>query len=250
MNRFSGQTAIVTGGARGIGFAIANRLAAEGAYLVVCDLLEEKLSSAVRELQDAGYEAEGLLLDITQETAVQVAFDAIAEKRGRIDILVNSAGIVGPTATPISGYSFADFQQVISVNLNGAFLVTKYAIPHMEAKGYGRILLIGSIGGKEGNPGMAGYAASKSGIMGLVKGVGKEYAQAGITVNGLAPAVIATPMNLDTDPVMLDYMTQKIPMGRLGTVTEAAAIAAWIVSPEASFNTGVIFDLSGGRATF
>ncbi len=250
MNRFSGQTAIVTGGARGIGFAIASRLAAEGAYLVVCDLLEEQLTTAVRDLQDAGYEAEGLLLDITQEAAVQAAFDRIAEKRGRIDILVNSAGIVGPTATSVSGYSFADFQQVISVNLNGAFLVTKYAIPHMEAQGYGRILLIGSIGGKEGNPGMAGYAASKSGVMGLVKGVGKEYAKSGITVNGLAPAVIATPMNLDTDPAMLDYMTQKIPMGRLGTVTEAAAIATWIVSPEASFNTGVIFDLSGGRATF
>jgi 3-oxoacyl-[acyl-carrier protein] reductase len=120
----------------------------------------------------------------------------------------------------------------------------------MLERNYGRILLISSIGGKEGNPGMVGYAAAKSGVMGLVKGVGKEYAETGVTVNGLAPAVIATPMNLDTDTQLLRYMADRIPMKRLGTVEEVAAISCWIVSREASFNTGFIFDLSGGRATF
>ncbi|MCL4143687.1 UNVERIFIED_CONTAM: hypothetical protein GTU68_027064 [Idotea baltica] len=164
--------------------------------------------------------------------------------------MVNSAGIIGPTSTPITDYSYQKFRSVIDVNLHGTFLMTKYSLPYMEAQGYGRILLISSIGGKEGNPGMIGYAASKSGVIGLVKAIGKEFAGKGITVNGLAPAVIATPMNQQTDPKMLEYMTKKIPMGRLGTVDEAASISTWIVSKEASFNTGVIFDLSGGRATF
>jgi 2-dehydro-3-deoxy-L-rhamnonate dehydrogenase (NAD+) len=250
MNRFIEQTAIITGGARGIGFAIAQRLASEGAHVVLFDQLEETLSQAVASLQGAGCSAEAHVLDITDEMAVQSAIDRVAAQQGRIDVMVNSAGIVGPTATPVITYDYASFRKVVDVNLNGAFLMTKYVMPHMQQRRYGRVLLISSIGGKEGNPGMAGYAASKSGVMGLVKGIGKEYAQEGITVNGLAPAVIATPMNLDTDPAMLAYMTQKIPMGRLGTVAEAASLSAWIVSPEASFNTGVVFDLSGGRATF
>ena len=120
----------------------------------------------------------------------------------------------------------------------------------MLPRNYGRIVLVASMGGKDGNPGMAGYAASKSGVIGLIKGIGKEYATNGITVNGIAPAVIATPMNMDTAQEMLDYMISRIPMGRLGTVEEMAALVAWIVSPEASFNTGFIFDLSGGRATY
>ena len=169
---------------------------------------------------------------------------------GRLDIMVNCAGVAGPNAIKITDYSYEDFKKVVDINLNGSFLMTKYSIPHMLANNYGRILLIASIGGKEGNPGMAGYAASKSGVMGLVKGIGKEYAKTGITVNGLAPAVIATPMNLDTHPDTMKYMTDKIPMGRLGTIDETAALSCWIVSPEASFNTAFVFDLSGGRATF
>lgn len=250
MNRFSGQTAIITGGARGIGRAIGQRLAAEGAHVVLFDQLAAALDQAVAELAGAGLSVSGQVVDIADETQVKAAMDAVAAQQGRIDVMVNSAGIIGPNATPILDYDYAAFQRVIEVNLNGAFLMTKYAILHMRKRQYGRVLLIGSIGGKEGNPGMAGYAASKSGVMGLVKGIGKEYAREGITVNGLAPAVIATPMNLDTDPKTMDYMIQKIPMGRLGTVEEVAAISAWIVSPEASFNTGFMFDLSGGRATY
>jgi 3-oxoacyl-[acyl-carrier protein] reductase len=136
------------------------------------------------------------------------------------------------------------------VNLRGSFLMTKYAVKAMEKHNYGRILLLASIAGKEGNPFMAGYSSMKAGVIGLVKGIGKEYAKTGITINGLAPAVIKTPMNEKTAPEQLAYMTAKIPMGRLGTVEEVAALSCWIVSKEASFNTGFIFDISGGRATY
>lgn len=250
MQRFSDQVAIVTGAARGIGQAIAQRLAQEGAKVFLFDLLEGPLQDTTQAMQKAGYAATGLSVDISAAEQVQNAINTVKETAGRIDILVNSAGIIGHTNTNIVDYDLAEFEKVQRVNLTGAFLVTKYVLPHMLTANYGRILHIASIGGKEGNPGMVGYAASKSGLMGLVKGVGKEYADQGITVNGLAPAVIATPMNQDTAPETLAYMTSKIPMGRLGTVEEVAAISCWIVSREASFNTGFVFDLSGGRATF
>ncbi len=248
--RFEDRVAIVTGGARGIGQAVTERLAREGGRVVVFDVREEDLDRVCRSCGQTGLRVSGRRLNITDETAVRLAIDTVAADEGRIDVMVNSAGVVGPTSRPIEQYSYEEFRQVVDINLNGAFLMTKYTVPHMAARGYGRILLIASIGGKEGNPGMVGYAASKSGVIGLVKAVGKEYAEVGITVNGLAPAVIATPMNRDTDPALLKYMTDRIPMRRLGTVEEAAAIACWIVSEEASFNTGFIFDLSGGRATY
>ena len=250
MKRFDNQVAIVTGAARGIGEGIARRLAQEGAKVFLFDLLKDDLAETAQQMQSEGLQVEAIEVDIAQELGVIEAIEQVIGKAGRIDILINSAGIVGPTATKIIDYDLAGFEKVLRVNLTGAFLITKYVLPHMLGQNYGRILHIASIGGKEGNPGMIGYAASKSGLMGLVKGVGKEFADTGITVNGLAPAVIATPMNLDTDPKMLDYMASKIPMGRLGTIAEVAAISAWIVSKEASFNTGFIFDLSGGRATF
>ncbi|HEU0064101.1 MAG TPA: SDR family oxidoreductase, partial [Flavisolibacter sp.] len=136
------------------------------------------------------------------------------------------------------------------INLKGTFLMTKHIIKSMLKNNYGRILLIASIAGKEGNPGMVGYSATKAGVTGIVKGVGKEYAETGITVNGLAPAVIKTAMNDNTDPEQLDYMTAKIPMKRLGTIEEVASLSAWIVSKESTFNTGFVFDISGGRATY
>ncbi|NRB47269.1 MAG: SDR family oxidoreductase [Saprospiraceae bacterium] len=250
MQRFDQQVAIVTGAARGIGKAIARRLGKEGAQVFLMDLLEIQLQETVEELSQEGYLVQAIPVDICQENQVKSAIQRVAESTGRIDILVNSAGIIGLTNTNIVDYDLATFEQVHRVNLTGAFLLTKYTIPSMLSQQYGRILHIASIGGKEGNPGMIGYAASKSGLMGLVKGVGKEYAGQGITVNGLAPAVIATPMNQDTAPETLAYMASKIPMGRLGTVDEVASIACWIVSKEASFNTGFVFDLSGGRATF
>nr|XP_061813426.1 2-dehydro-3-deoxy-L-rhamnonate dehydrogenase (NAD(+))-like [Nerophis lumbriciformis] len=249
MKRFTNQVAIVTGGARGIGAACAQRLAKEGAVVAIFDVLAEKLVETKSSLENLGLTASTHQVDITNETAVKNAITEVMKLHSRLDVMINCAGIAGPNSIKILDYDYAEFKKVIDVNLNGSFLMTKYCIPHMLKNNYGRILLIGSIGGKEGNPGMAGYAASKSGVMGLVKGIGKEYADTGITVNGLAPAVIATPMNLDTHPDTMAYMTAKIPMGRLGTVEEVASISAWIVSEEASFNTGFVFDLTGGRAT-
>ena len=249
-NRFVKQVAVVSGGARGMGETIGVRLAREGATVCLLDNNKELLEQTVEKYQKEGLDIWGLFCDISNESELIAAYEQILTRNNRVDILINSAGIVGPNGTKITDYTTEQFKKVIAVNLTGSFIVTKHVIPIMLRQNYGRILLISSIGGKEGNPGMAGYVASKSGVMGLVKGIGKEYAGTGITVNGLAPAVIATPMNLQTDPSMMEYMKSKIPMGRLGTVEEVASIACWIVSKEASFNTGVVFDLSGGRATF
>jgi 3-oxoacyl-[acyl-carrier protein] reductase len=250
MQRFKDQVAIIAGGARGIGRGVGQRLLQEGAKVFLFDVLEEELKAAKQALSKISPSVHIQVVDITQEKDVQQAIQQVIDQYGRLDILINCAGIIGYTSVKIADFDSAVFDQVLNVNLKGAFLLTKHAIPPMLQRNYGRILHITSIGGKDGNPGMVGYAASKSGLIGLIKGVGKEYAENGITVNGIAPAVIATPMNADTDPAMLQYMTDKIPMKRLGTVEEAAALACWIVSPEASFNTGFVFDLSGGRATY
>ncbi len=250
MNRFEGQVAIVTGGASGIGAGIAMRLAREGAAVSLFDTDEMKLVTQAMAMKKEGLLVDAFVVDITSDAQVQSYVQEVVRRNERLDIMVHCAAVVGPTATNILDYTTEEFRRVIDVNLTGAFIMTKHAIAPMVGQNYGRILLISSIGGKEGNPGMTGYAASKSGVMGLVKGVGKEYAKSGITVNGMAPAVISTPMNAETSDEMLSYMTAKIPMGRLGTVSEVAALSCWIVSKEASFNTGFVFDISGGRATF
>ncbi|MCF3108090.1 SDR family oxidoreductase [Niabella sp. CC-SYL272] len=249
-NRFDSQVAVVTGGAEGIGKAIGLRLGKEGCRVILFDLNEQLLCRTVEELQRQGVCVRGYVVDVGEEEPVAKAMEGVWKEFGKLDIMINCAGIVGPTSTSVTDYCTEDFDKVCRVNLRGAFLLTKYAIKLMERNNYGRILLLSSIGGKEGNPGMCGYASSKSAVMGLVKGVGKEFATTGITVNGLAPAVIKTGMNEHTSPEQLSYMTSKIPMKRLGTVEEVAAISAWIVSKESSFNTGFIFDISGGRATF
>lgn len=246
--RFDDQVAIVAGGARGIGKGIALRLAKEGAHVAVFDIRQKELEELSMENEDLNLSFH--CIDITDENATKNLVDEVALKEGRIDIMINCVGIVGSTSTKIDQYETSEFDKVIAVNLKGAFLLTKYSIPQMSKNNYGRILHVTSIGGKEGNPGMMGYAASKSGLIGLIKGAGKEFAETGITVNGLAPAVIATEFNESTNPETLQYMIDKIPMKRLGTVDEVAAITCWIVSKEASFNTGFIFDLSGGRATY
>ena len=249
-NRFANQIAIITGGADGIGKGIARRLASEGAAVVLFDINGVLLERTVAEFTRQEYHATGYVVDISEESAVEKAVQTVVETAGQLDIMVNSAGVVGPTSTNITDYSVADFDTVYNTNLRGAFLMTKWAINAMTTNNYGRILHLASIAGKEGNPFMAGYSSMKAGVIGLVKGVGKEYAETGITVNGLAPAVIRTAMNENTAPEQLEYMTAKIPMKRLGTVEEVASLAAWIVSEEASFTTGFIFDLSGGRATY
>lgn len=248
--RFINQAAIITGGADGIGKGIARRLASEGAAVALFDINDALLQQTVTEFTRQGYKATGYVVDIAQEDAVEEAVRTVAETAGRLDIMVNSAGIVGPTSTKLTDYAVTDFDAVYRTNLRGAFLMTKWAIKAMETKDYGRILHLASIAGKEGNPFMVGYSSMKAGVIGLVKGIGKEYAETGITINGLAPAVIRTAMNEHTAPEQLAYMTAKIPMKRLGTIEEVAALAAWIVSEESSFTTGFIFDLSGGRATY
>jgi 3-oxoacyl-[acyl-carrier protein] reductase len=250
MKRFEGQTSIISGGAEGLGKGIAERIASEGGAVALFDINKQLLDQTANEFKSNGFEASGYLVDVSSEEMVMQGFEQAEAEYGKIDIMVNSAGIVGPTSTKITDYTTNEFDRIYAVNLRGTFLMTKYALKAMEKKNYGRILLIASIAGKEGNPGMVGYSATKSGVIGIVKGIGKEYAETGITINGLAPAVIKTTMNENTAPDQLAYMVAKIPMKRLGTVEEVAAISAWIVSKECSFSTGFVFDISGGRATY
>ncbi len=248
--KFSNKVAIVTGGAGGIGKAVAHRLGNEGATVALFDFNKPLLKKTVDEFKKSGIKAKGFLLDISNEAQVSKAVSLVEKEWGKIDILVNSAGIVGPTSTKIIDYSTDEFDRLYEVNLKGTFLITKYTLMKMAKVGKGRLLLISSISGKEGNPGMVGYSATKAGVIGLVKGVAKEFADTYITVNGLAPAVIKTPMNENTSAEQLAYMTAKIPMKRLGTAEEVAAMCCFIVSDENSFSTGFIYDISGGRATY
>eukprot|EP00037_Helgoeca_nana_P006057 m.56254 g.56254 ORF g.56254 m.56254 type:complete len:251 (-) comp16950_c0_seq1:1090-1842(-) len=250
MSRFEGRVAVITGGADGLGKGIAKRLASEGAKVMLWDFNEEKGTAAAGEINTAGGVAAFCKVDISDEASVVSGYAQSVEKFGKLDIVVNCAGIVGPTGKKIADVDAAEFDKVYAVNLRGTFLVTKAALPHMVKNDYGRILLVASIAGKEGNAGMATYSASKAGVIGFVKAVGKEYAETNITINGLAPAVVRTAM-VEAMPVeQVKYMTDKIPMKRCATVAEVAATACFIVSEEASFNTATTFDLTGGRATY
>ncbi len=243
--RFKNQTAIITGGADGLGLHIAARLVDEGARVWIADRDQEKGAAAAKKI---GCEFEPL--DVADETSVAGAFQRIHAAAERLDVMVNCAGIVGPNGMRIDEVPVSGFDQVQAVNVRGSFLTCREAVRHMLPQDYGRVLLIASIAGKEGNAGMSCYSTSKAGVIGLVKSVGKEYAETGITVNGLAPAVIRTAMVDNMEPAQVKYMTDKIPMKRCGTLDEVAATACWILSPEASFNTGFTFDLSGGRAVY
>lgn len=248
--RYKNKIAIITGGADGIGKAIAFRLGKEGATTALFDSNQNRLQEAVEEFTTEGIKAKAYLTDISNEMQVERSIAQVESEHGRIDVLVHAAGIVGATNTKITDYSVADFDKIYDVNLKGTFLITKYTLKIMERFGEGRVLLLASIAGKEGNPGMVGYSTTKAGVIGLVKAVAKEFATTNITVNGLAPAVIRTRMNENTAPEQLAYMTAKIPMQRLGTVEEVAAMSCFIVSDENSFSTGFIYDISGGRATY
>src|SRR5680860_1072482 len=249
MNRFENQIAVITGGGTGIGLAIAEKLAGEGAKIWILDWDETLAQKASQSLKDKGYHADFVCVDVSNEEQVKAAFGKIKEKGG-CTIVVNSAGIVGPTGIKTDEVETADFVKTCQVNLIGSFLITKYALKLMLPDKYGRIVLIASIAGKEGNAGMAAYSASKAGVIGLVKAAGKEYAESGVTINALAPATIMTPMVEKMEPLQVKYMTDKIPMKRCGRLDEIANLASWIVSSEASFNTGFTFDLTGGRAVY
>lgn len=245
-NRYEGRVAIVTGGADGIGKAIAIRLAEEGAKVCIFDKDIELLEKTIQEVPGSS----SFQVDISDDSAVSSAFDEVVNAEEKIDIVVHCAGIVGPNAKKITEVYVNDFDQVYAVNLRGSFSVTKYAVTHMEKQNYGRVLLFASIAGKEGNAGMTAYSATKAGVLGLTKSAAKDYAETGITINTIAPAVIRTAMVDALDQWQVDYMTEKIPMKRCGTLEEVTSLACWIVSEEASFNTGAVFDLSGGRATY
>ena len=248
--RFAGQAALVTGGASGIGYSVATRLASEGAHVALLDMNEGALKKAQADLKKLGLTAETVCADITNDTEVQQAISCAAATAGRLDIVVHCAGIAGPNVRKITEIGIKEWEQVIAINLTGSFLVTKYAVIEMQKRNYGRILLFASIAGKEGNPGMCPYSASKAGVIGLAKSIGKEFAETGITVNAIAPGVIHTPLLDQMSPQQVEYMKSKIPMKRMGSLDEVTALACWIVSPESSFNTGFAFDLSGGRATY
>lgn len=249
MNRFENQTAVITGGGTGIGFAIAEKLAGEGAKIWILDRDEGLSQKAAQSLRDKGYKADFIATDISDESAVKAAFDKIG-RGGGCSVVVNSAGIVGPNGINTTEVELAEFENTCRINLTGSFLIAKYSLKAMLPNKYGRILLIASIAGKEGNAGMVAYSASKAGVIGIVKSVGKEYAESGVTINAVAPATIMTSMVEKMEPQQIKYMTDKIPMKRCGQLEEIANLAAWIVSKEASFNTGFTFDMTGGRAVY
>ncbi len=249
MNRFENQAAVITGGGTGIGFAIAEKLAGEGAKIWILDRDAALAEEAVNSLNDKGYQSGFIATDISDEAEVKAAFERVRDDGG-CSIVVNSAGIVGPNGINTEDVDLAGFEKTCRVNLTGSFLITKYSLKVMLPNKYGRILLIASIAGKEGNAGMVSYSASKAGVIGLVKSAGKEYAESGVTINALAPATIMTSMVEKMNPQQIKYMTDKIPMKRCGQLEEIANLAAWIVSKEASFNTGFTFDMTGGRAVY
>jgi 3-oxoacyl-[acyl-carrier protein] reductase len=245
--RFAQQVALITGGTSGIGLAVARRLSAEGATLVLLDFNDAAFAGLAQEFAPPHL---FLKVDVTQEAAVSTAVNTALAQLGRIDILVNCAGITGKTNLKTHEVALSDFDQVLKTNLYGTFLTSKHVLPVMTKQGYGRILHIASIAGKEGNAGMVAYSSSKAAVIGLTKVQGKEYAETGVTINALAPAVIQTPMVDILPAATVKYMTDKIPMKRCGTLEEVASMAAFIVSREAAFTTGFTFDLTGGRAVY
>jgi 3-oxoacyl-[acyl-carrier protein] reductase len=233
------RRALVTGGASGIGLACARRLVSDGLDVAIADLDEAQLAVVAVDVTSA------YPLDVADPAAVN---DLVASLQP-IDVLVNSAGIVGPNV-PVWEIDDAGWERTIAVNLTGTLNTMRAVLSGMRERGWGRIVNIASIAGKEGNPNLGAYSASKAGVIGLTKSAGKELATEGVIVNAIAPAVIATPINVNTAQETIDYMVSKIPMGRLGTPDEVAALVSWLASDECSFSTGQTYDISGGRATY
>jgi NAD(P)-dependent dehydrogenase (short-subunit alcohol dehydrogenase family) len=242
----TGQTAIVTGAATGIGEAIARRLASAGASIALIDLDREGAEKVARALAGGSFAVQS---DVTNSGAVRGAVEEVIRRTGRIDILVNNAGIAG-RAAPIAEQTDEDWQHNIAVNLTGVFNMCRAVVPHMLSRKYGRIVNIASIAGKEGNPRMAPYSATKAGVIGLTKSIGKELATEGICVNAVSPAVVRTRILDQLTPEQIAYMTDKIPMRRTGKPEEIAAVVHFLASPDCSFVTAQCYDASGGRATY
>lgn len=250
MGIYDGQVVIVAGGGAGIGAAAAQLLATRGATVVVTDVVKANAEQVSAEINSAGGKAVAREVNVADQQGVAHFVEAVAKEFGRLDAIVNSAGIVGPTNTPLEKITATDIEKVLSINLLGAIWLTQAALPIMKAAKYGRIVHVASIAGKEGNPGMTPYVLSKSAMIGFVKAVAKEVATEGITINSIAPAVIKTPMNANTSEETLKYMISRIPMGRLGEAEEVAEMISFAASSACSFTTGFCFDTSGGRATY
>jgi 3-oxoacyl-[acyl-carrier protein] reductase len=244
----AGQVAIVTGAARGIGLSIAQRLLASGARVSLWDRDAPALQAAANALA-APEQIHTALADVTDFASIEAAAAGVAERFGAIHVLVNNAGITGANR-PTWELSVEEWQQVVAIDLTGVFLCCKAIVPRLLAAGYGRIVNIASIAGKEGNPNAAHYSAAKAGVIGLTKSLGKELAKANVVVNCVTPAVIETDIFAQMAPQHIEYMLSRVPMGRFGKREEAAALVAWLCSRECSFSTGAVFDLSGGRATY
>ncbi|MBG86836.1 MAG: 3-oxoacyl-ACP reductase [Verrucomicrobiales bacterium] len=244
----NGKSGIVTGGASGIGFGITQRMLASGAKVAIWDRSVENMNRAEEEL-NAGDSIRTVQVELTDPSDVKKAADETNEAFGSIEFLVNCAGIAGTNAK-VWELEPEQWTSVIDVNLNGVFFCCNAVVPHMLKNKYGRIVNIASIAGKEGNPTASHYSASKAGVIGLTKSLGKELAQEGVIVNTVTPAVIQTPILEQVEQYHIDYMLSKIPMGRFGEVNEAAAMVAWLCSDDCSFTTASVFDLSGGRATY
>lgn len=244
MANFDGQTAVITGGAQGIGFATAKRLINDGCDVMIWDI-DEKLGLETSKKLNCQF----LKVDQTDNKAVEEATDKTIKQMGKIDILVCSAGIAGPTYTTWD-YPVEEWSKVFNVNVNGVFYCNKYVVKTMRDKGYGRIINIASIAGKEGNPNASAYSASKAAVIGLTKSLGKETASQDIAVNCITPATAKTRILDQVSQEFIDYMISKIPRNRFVTVEEIASLIAFLASKENSFTTAGVFDISGGRATY
>jgi 3-oxoacyl-[acyl-carrier protein] reductase len=246
IRRYEGRHAVITGGASGIGFKTAERIVSEGGTVSLWDVDTAKIDEAKGAL---GAAAHGVGLDVADPDQVEKAARETARAYGRIDVLVCSAGITGPNAK-VADYPIDQWKRVFDINLNGVFYCNRFVVPIMQSAGYGRIVNVASIAGKEGNPNASAYSASKAAVIGLTKSLGKELVSDGITVNAITPATVDTPILQQLQPSFIDYMLSKIPMQRFGKVEELASLITWIASEECSFTTGAVFDISGGRATY
>jgi 2-dehydro-3-deoxy-L-rhamnonate dehydrogenase (NAD+) len=243
---FGGRHAVITGGATGLGYAIAQRLIQSGGSVTLWDRDEEAVGKAALEL---GPKAHSVLVDVSAHESVQAAVQSTLQRTSRIDALVNSAGITGPN-TKVWDYPVDAWRDVMDVNLNGLFYCCREIVPVMREAGYGRIVNIASVAGKDGNPNASAYSASKAAVMALTKSLGKELADTGIRVNCVTPAAVKTAIFEQMSEQHIQFMLSKIPMGRFGTPEEVAAMVGWLCTEDCSFSTGAVFDLSGGRATY